>query len=268
MFGFIYRHNHLNKVKKFIYGVDVINIDDKSALKIDNKFEINSKNGIIYFKPIPEDISFSIIANMENDLNCNIVICSTWSDLIMQLSMQSTNSKILPLVLFDISIFEKQNATISEIISMISTLHICLSNPEKMKFAVVIEKSCNLALIKSLQDSEISGLVPCCSSFSYDKTIEALRKIMKGENHWPRDIIDIATNVDIKAPNIKGSKLTVRQHEVLLLVCNRGLSNKKIAAALKITESTVKIHVSAILKIYGVRNRTQLALAASSSLKA
>jgi DNA-binding NarL/FixJ family response regulator len=62
--------------------------------------------------------------------------------------------------------------------------------------------------------------------------------------------------------------LTPRQMQVLLLVCNRGLPNKKIASSLGISESTVKIHVSAILKAYGVVNRTQLALVSRVSLTA
>lgn len=62
--------------------------------------------------------------------------------------------------------------------------------------------------------------------------------------------------------------LTSRQHEVLVLLCHRGIGNKAIANVLNISESTVKIHVSAILKKYGVRNRTQLVLAVNNDLKA
>ena len=62
--------------------------------------------------------------------------------------------------------------------------------------------------------------------------------------------------------------LTPRQQQVLRLVCHRGLSNKAIAGILKISESTVKIHVSSILREYGVKNRTQLVLAFNHSLRA
>ena len=63
-------------------------------------------------------------------------------------------------------------------------------------------------------------------------------------------------------------KLTPRQGQVLKLICHRGLSNKAIGNILKISESTVKIHTSAILRRYGVKNRTQLVLAYNHSLKA
>jgi len=52
-------------------------------------------------------------------------------------------------------------------------------------------------------------------------------------------------------------KLTKRQAEILVWV-QRGLSNKQIANRIGITDSTIKLHVTALLKKYGVRNRTQL----------
>jgi DNA-binding NarL/FixJ family response regulator len=55
--------------------------------------------------------------------------------------------------------------------------------------------------------------------------------------------------------------LTEREKDVLQLV-GRGMSNKEIAAALHLTEGTVKGYVSAILNKLGVADRTQAALLA------
>jgi DNA-binding NarL/FixJ family response regulator len=97
----------------------------------------------------------------------------------------------------------------------------------------------------------------------------AINLLLIGKQSWPRDIIDELMQskkvTKLVRPNIH---LTARQQQVMDLVCHRGLPNKTIANMLKITESTVKIHVSAILKEYGVRNRTQLALASQDALQA
>lgn len=52
------------------------------------------------------------------------------------------------------------------------------------------------------------------------------------------------------------SRFTPRQSDVLVLLA-RGLSNKEIARELDLAESTVKIHVAAIFRELGARNRTQ-----------
>jgi DNA-binding CsgD family transcriptional regulator len=54
-------------------------------------------------------------------------------------------------------------------------------------------------------------------------------------------------------------KLTPRQEEVLSGVI-RSLANKEIAGSLHVSESTVKFHLSALLKKFRVRGRTELAL--------
>lgn len=54
--------------------------------------------------------------------------------------------------------------------------------------------------------------------------------------------------------------LTARQWDVLQCI-GRGCNNYQIACELGISENTVKLHVSHILKVTGMKNRTQLALA-------
>lgn len=52
--------------------------------------------------------------------------------------------------------------------------------------------------------------------------------------------------------------MTRRQREVLSMICD-GASNREIAERLEIGEGTVKLHVTAILKALGAKNRTMAA---------
>ncbi|MDZ4291433.1 MAG: LuxR C-terminal-related transcriptional regulator, partial [Hydrogenophaga sp.] len=57
--------------------------------------------------------------------------------------------------------------------------------------------------------------------------------------------------------------LSPREREILLLIA-RGDSNKLIARALDIAETTVKIHVQHILRKLGLSSRVQAAVYATS----
>jgi len=56
--------------------------------------------------------------------------------------------------------------------------------------------------------------------------------------------------------------LTPRQKQVVLEMC-KGKSNKEIARALGMAESTVKIHLTEIFRAIGVKTRTQAIIKAS-----
>ena len=53
--------------------------------------------------------------------------------------------------------------------------------------------------------------------------------------------------------------MTPRQHQVAQLIA-RGLLNKAIARELGISYGTARIHVSAVLRELGVKNRTEAAV--------
>ncbi|MGO8924606.1 MAG: helix-turn-helix domain-containing protein [Xanthobacteraceae bacterium] len=56
------------------------------------------------------------------------------------------------------------------------------------------------------------------------------------------------------------SELSDREQHVITLLCN-GLSNRKIAEKLGVTEGTVKCHLHAIYEKLGVRSRFELVIA-------
>ncbi|ETI64941.1 LuxR family transcriptional regulator [Sphingobium sp. C100] len=65
------------------------------------------------------------------------------------------------------------------------------------------------------------------------------------------------------APAIAPPRLTPTQMKVLRCV-HSGLLNKQIAYELGMAEATVKVHMTALMRKLNVRNRTQVAIIAST----
>jgi DNA-binding NarL/FixJ family response regulator len=92
--------------------------------------------------------------------------------------------------------------------------------------------------------------------------LDSLRGTMKGETAIPGSMADkilkeFARLAKIEAGSI-ASQLTPREKEVLQKL-SEGLSNREIGLSLRISENTVKVHVSHILKKLHLQNRTQAA---------
>ncbi len=84
------------------------------------------------------------------------------------------------------------------------------------------------------------------------------------------DVIDggWAVRVDDQPPpaELSGRDLTLRQRQIMVLVAS-GLSGDEIGKCLFLAPSTVKFHISAILKKLGARNRTHAAVIWSLGLE-
>jgi DNA-binding NarL/FixJ family response regulator len=52
---------------------------------------------------------------------------------------------------------------------------------------------------------------------------------------------------------------TAREQQLIVLI-GRGLRNKEIAHQMNISEHTVRVHITNILRKTGLRNRTQIAV--------
>jgi DNA-binding NarL/FixJ family response regulator len=85
--------------------------------------------------------------------------------------------------------------------------------------------------------------------------VDALRRVHAGNRVLPPPV---GRSIEARAPS---SELSSREKEVLSLIA-QGRSNREIAAALGITEGTVKCHVTMILSRLGVSDRTQAVVAA------
>jgi DNA-binding NarL/FixJ family response regulator len=99
-----------------------------------------------------------------------------------------------------------------------------------------------------------------------EELIAAIHTVAAGDSllspSVTRRVIDrMATQPSPIASSQRLDALTPREHEVLELVA-RGLSNREIAEALFIEESTVKTHVKRVLMKLGLRDRVQAVILA------
>jgi DNA-binding NarL/FixJ family response regulator len=205
-----------------------------------------SKNAINFYT----DVS---VPNVFKDFkDCNLTSATSWNELA---SLLSTDPKC---IVFHVDMISKKEASISEFLNMLETFIRFNVSDKKPHIAVVINGDTTLSTVKELQKDKILGIIPDSKSWPANEIKDAMNYILAGKSYWPKHIISkLPGNKDRQQKEIH---LTDRQLQVYELIASRGLSNKQIAKTLKISESTVKIHVSAILKNLCVRNRTQLAL--------
>jgi DNA-binding NarL/FixJ family response regulator len=125
-------------------------------------------------------------------------------------------------------------------------------------------------LMREALEAGATGYVP--KSASRHEVQQALARIAAGLSYIPNELQAlnraVTSGPSIRKPASLGASLTAhlglteRQHDVLNLIL-RGLPNKLICRHLSLAEGTVKVHVSAVLKVLGVRNRTEAVVAAT-----
>ena len=115
-----------------------------------------------------------------------------------------------------------------------------------------------------------AGYIPKTSTSQ--SILDAIRLVLAGgvavprallERRQPSSLRSDGGFVSREAAHTMIKSLTARQREVLRLL-GHGNSNTEIASELKVAESTVRVHTSAILKALNVVSRTKAALVAAS----
>ncbi|MDN3277972.1 response regulator transcription factor [Frankia sp. RB7] len=117
---------------------------------------------------------------------------------------------------------------------------------------------------KSLSSGAL-GYVP--KSASSTTLIGALKLVLQGDVYVPPLMLnERPREIPTNPPAASLRRLTQRQSDVLRLV-QRGISNKLIARELGLSEKTVKVHVTSILKALNVTTRTAAITAVQELLK-
>lgn len=218
---------------------------------------------IIYFNSSDNSDSINNSNLIEAQTDSIFIQVDSWSHLINAMCDREITDSIT-LILFDKSVLSLPGTTTNEIVSAITTMSTVIGK-RKITIGIIVHNKCETTFVQSLKKNNINGIVPSIKAFGDANFFDSVNDLLNGQSHWPESCIIPKIKVSARDSVAYGIRLTARQTEIMHLVSSRGLSNKKIAQILNISESTVKVHISSILKAYGVRNRTQLALAGSTS---
>lgn len=171
-------------------------------------------------------------------------------------------------IILDIdSLNDSEGATLFDIINTITTLlryhNLSTAQPNANNSlpAIVIGVAATTdpkRIRELLNITNISGVYPGGYDFSLNEKITAVREFINRRYYIPKSIKQILASKPKVPCHDTSNALTTRQSQILELVVARGASNKAIANILHITDSTVKLHMTSILKKCGVRSRTQL----------
>ncbi|WP_299410313.1 response regulator transcription factor [uncultured Roseobacter sp.] len=127
---------------------------------------------------------------------------------------------------------------------------------------IIVSSMTDNAIISGAIEAGASGFVPKHSHRSVFK--EALDHIATGEVFTPAGFVEGETSDQDSKALSRLSSLTNQQARILELICE-GKLNKQIAFDLSIAETTVKAHVTAIMRKLGVQSRTQAVLVAQDA---
>jgi len=126
---------------------------------------------------------------------------------------------------------------------------------------LVVADNPTLKTTEELRNCNVNGIIS--KSASKANYTNALNTILLGGTHLPPSPTKKQLE-DTTGRFIFTGTLTHRQEEVLFLISD-GKSNKEIATDLRLSEGTVKVHVTAIFKALNVKNRTQAMLLAQKN---
>lgn len=129
---------------------------------------------------------------------------------------------------------------------------------------VILAQTCSTPVLRQVVRSEADGLI--LKQIECDALAKSLELVLLGERVFPasslRELSETYsddTGEHDPSEQARLGHLSARERQILLGL-EAGHSNKTIARTFAITESTVKVHVKAILRKIAVSNRTQAAV--------
>ncbi len=141
------------------------------------------------------------------------------------------------------------------------SLLVALRRDQNTVPVVVISGADDRNNVMKALDLGASGFIP--KSSSVEVMLQAVRLVLAGETYIPQQALALPPGREgsARADRHGAAELTERQRRILALMA-QGKPNKIIAAELNISEATVKSHVTEILRVLKVTNRTQAVIVA------
>jgi DNA-binding NarL/FixJ family response regulator len=129
---------------------------------------------------------------------------------------------------------------------------------------VIVSAHQNPQIIDSVLSLGVSGYIP--KSMTKSELAHSISEVLRGAVYLPKEYREFAAT---QQPKANSRELLMRIHDLtpqqlrVLELLRSGLQNKQIAHELKICETTVKVHVSEILRKLNVLSRTNAIIEAS-----
>ena len=232
--------------------------DIASRLPVSKSIDIkkdSQMNDVIDNRPVHiyfgKDVTYHTVA--APDLARQIIYCSSWNELVEHFKLKPVS--------ICVNSSHTEKSSLIEIINMMDTFAKLVGMANKLTITLGLNNDTEYGLVKEAQKLQITGIIPSSDDFGVDECLKGINAQWNNIPYWPKNILEQLPGAK-KLNRVKPGeiKLTPRQEQILHLISERGSSNKVIAKTLNITESTVKLHVGLVLKKFGVKNRTQLAV--------
>lgn len=161
-------------------------------------------------------------------------------------------------------------------LTAVNKMHTLLPDTPVIIISAVFDKE----ILQQTLDIGVSGYIP--KTASNNLIISAINLVLAGGVYIPHELLYSTKSVQlsettqkefiaplktleklaIDTPESPKKGLTARQIDIVKCIAE-GLSNKQIAYKLNLTEGTVKVHITIILKILNVKNRTSAVIEAA-----
>jgi DNA-binding NarL/FixJ family response regulator len=120
------------------------------------------------------------------------------------------------------------------------------------------------AAVRSAIGAGASGYLPAVSSPRV--VLHAAELMLSGGVYLPPSVLGNGNaHAQPREPTDPGQVRLTRRQKAVLRELAKGQSNKQIAAALGLSEATVKVHIAAIMKSLKAQNRTHAVLTATQA---